>query len=406
MKKLLLILPALLMISSHALAEIEVKGSKSNQPPLFPTQLKEEFPKAEATFKEVKKRLLKHYYSNQLNEDALYYAAIQGMLRHVSPPNNKELAQIWSPAQYDAFSQILQGVQTAIGVQLQPNLKEGSLTVTQVSQHSPADGKLQIFDRVMRINGEALKGKTINQINKLLDGEEGSTVKVTIVRDIEVMDIELKRTRYNVENIRVKIQGDLAYVSIANVAENTALEFQKTLSQLDKEGVKKLIIDLRNNGGGDFFQGLRLAESLLPADSVILRIIQKNQEIQNYVSTNAQAPNFKTIILVNQNTASAAEVFAAALRDHQLTRLVGTRSNGKATVEGTYSLKNGYYTKFIIAAMYSPRGQSWHGKGLLPDYFIEANAAKVSAYQKLPLQHQLKTDLQLATAWKLLNDQP
>lgn len=404
MQPLRYILLGLFILSLPAHAEKEIKGAISNQPPLFPIELNEKFPKPEKTFKEVKKRLLKHYYSNELNEDALYYAAIQGMLRHVSPPNNKDLAQLWSPKQYEAFSQILQGVQTAIGAKLQPNLKDGSLTVTHISPHSPADGKLNPYDRIMRINGQPLKGKTIAHINQLLSGKEGSVIDLTLVRDISVLTVKLTRRRFNVENIRVKIKESLAYISIANIAENTAQEFQLTLKQLAQEGVKELIIDLRNNGGGDFFQGLRLSEALLPEDSVILRIIQKSQEIQNYVSTNPQTLSFKTIVLINQNTASSAEIFAAALRDHQLARLVGTRSHGKATVEGTYSLNNGYYAKFIIAAMYSPRGQSWHDKGLLPDYFIDDAPNKVNAYQALPLAQQLKNDLQLATAWKLLRD--
>lgn len=147
-----------------------------------------------------------------------------------------------------------------------------------------------------------------------------------------------------------------------------------------------------------------MAETLLEKDKVILRILQKKQQIQNYVSTNSNPANFEIVVLINQNTASSAEVFATALRDHQKARLVGTRTHGKASVEGTYSLKNGYYAKFIIAAMYSPRGQSWHSKGLLPDYFIDADTSKVNKLRALPFKQQLQADLQLATAWNLLKE--
>lgn len=395
---------SLLCFTMTVAAEQKINGAKSKQAPLFPIELAEEFPKAKQTFNEVKQRLLKHYYSDRLNEDALYYAAIQGMLRHASPPDNKDLARIWSPRQYQSFSDILQGVQTAIGVQLKVNTADASLTITHVSPNSPAHNKLQIHDRILRINGEKLLGKSFAQINTMLSGPEGSTIKFTVVRDIDVFDTELIRQQFNVQNVAVSIQGQLAYIIINKVTANISTELQKALHQLKQEGVRELIIDLRNNGGGDFFEGIRMAETLLEKDKVILRILQKQQQIQNYVSTNANPANFKIIVLVNKHTASSAEVFASALRDHQKARLVGTRTHGKASVEGTYSLKNGYYAKFIIAAMYSPRGQSWHSKGLLPDYLIEADASTVNKLRALPFQQQLQTDLQLATAWNLLKE--
>lgn len=395
---------SLIFFSISSAAEQKIDGAQSSQAPLFPIELAEEFPKAKQTFNEVKQRLLKHYYSNRITEDALYYAAIQGMLRHVSPPDSKDLAQLWSPKQYQSFADTLQGVQTAIGVQLKINPADASLTITQVSPNSPADGKLQVHDRILRVNGEKLSGKSFTQINKMLSGPEGSNVQFTAVRDIEVFDTELTRQQFNVQNIVVNIQGQLAYITIDKVTAEISIELQKTLNQLAQEGVKELIIDLRNNGGGDFFEGIRMAETLLEKDKVILRILQKKQQIQNYVSTNSNPANFEIVVLINQNTASSAEVFATALRDHQKARLVGTRTHGKASVEGTYSLKNGYYAKFIIAAMYSPRGQSWHSKGLLPDYFIDADTSKVNKLRALPFKQQLQADLQLATAWNLLKE--
>ena len=393
-----------LCASFITIAEQKIDGAQSNQPPLFPIELVEKFPKAQQTFNEVKQRLLKHYYSNLITEDTLYYAAIQGMLRHISPPENKDLAQIWSPKQYQTFNNISQGVQTAIGVQLKINKDNTSLSITHVSPNSPADGKLQIYDRILRINGKKISGKNLLQINNLLSGPSGSTIKFTIVRDIKVFDTEITSQQFNVKNVIVKIQNQLAYITINKVTAHTSIKIQEILIQLEKEGVKELIIDLRNNGGGDFFQGIRMAETLLEKDKIILRILQKKQQIQNYVSTNPNPINFKIIILVNKNTASAAEIFTIALRDHQKAKLVGTRTHGKASVEGVYSLKNGYYTKFIIAAMYSPRGQSWHSKGLLPDYFIEIDTKQVNNLRKLPFKQQLQTDLQLATAWNLLKE--
>lgn len=404
----LLITCLCLLIAHTSLALDRPKPVKEKlageQLPLFPIELPEPFPKAEKTFDEVKSFLLKYYYSNKLNEDALYHAAIEGMLRHVSPPQNRELAKLWSPTEFQAFADALKGVQSSIGIHIQHNKSEGSLLITHVIPGSPADGKLMPGDRIMRINGKPFKNLPAQTINDMLQGEVGSQVHFKVVRDIEVLDISLARQLFSLKNLDTRIHGKLAYMIIKSVSKNIAEEVSNTLHHLEQEGVEKLIIDMRNNTGGDFFEGIAMAETLLPANSIVLRTLQKDQGIENYVSRTGKPPAFETILLVNQNTASSAEIFSAALRDHQRARIVGTRTHGKATVEGTYSLKNGYYTKFIIAAMYSPRGQSWHGSGLLPDFYVETNPALLEYLRSLPIEAQLKSDLQLATAWKLLAD--
>ncbi|EDY87537.1 probable carboxyl-terminal protease, putative [gamma proteobacterium HTCC5015] len=394
-----------LAITSTSGAVDQQSSPRENESrPLFPIALEHPFNAPEETFLEVKDYLKRYYYSDQLNDEALYHAAIQGMLRHVSPPQSPELAKLWPATDFERFNSELDGIQHALGLDVRYSATDGSLTVTQTAPGSPAAKSLKTHDRIMRINGQALKGINAQQLSQTLAQAAKDSVTFTVVRDIEVFDVTLKSAVYDVQNLHLKRFQDSAYIGIKSVSRGVASALKKTLEKLEKEGIDHVIIDLRNNAGGDFYEGLALAELFLDRGTPLLYTLQNEATVEHYRSSNPEASKLQPILLINEYTASAAEVFAAALRDHQKARLVGTRSHGKATVEGTYKLDNGYYIKFIIAAMYSPRGQSWQSKGLLPDYFAESSAGKIEELQALPFKRQLQQDLPLATAWKLLHE--
>ncbi|MGM0563855.1 MAG: S41 family peptidase [Pseudomonadota bacterium] len=374
------------------------------RPPLFAIGLEQPFPDPESTFKEVKELLQSYYYSNQIDDEILYRAAIQGMLRHVSPPESPELARLWAPAEFSSFEGDLRGLKNTLGMQVKFQAEDGSLTVVSVAPNSPAAGKLQPHDRIMRINQKPLRGLSSEAVAELLAGEEDTRVELTVVRDVDIFEVPLQRAAYEVQNLAIERRGKLAYVVIRHMSQGIAEAFAERVRALQEDGVDRLIIDLRNNIGGDFYEGLKLAEVMLPKGAQLLYTLQNEDTVEHYRSENPDPIELDAIVLINENTASAAEVFAAALRDHDAARLVGTRSHGKATAEGSYKLDNGHYIKFIIAAMYSPRGQSWQSNGLLPDYFAESRSGQLDALQALALKQQLPRDLPLATAWKLFRE--
>jgi len=397
----------LILASVLLLAALPTRGDATaavRQQPLFPVTLPDEFPLAESTFKEVRDLILERYYSEDITQDTLYWAAIKGMLRHISPPKDKERAKLWSPGDYQQVLNQLTGVQLSIGVKSTFNAADGSLTVTEVFPGSPAQDVLQPLDRILRIDGRSLKGRALAEVEALTRGEPGSTVKLTVVRDIRVLDIAVVLRPFKVRNLESALLPDgVAYLRLKTITKDISIEAKTILDTFVADGITRLVVDLRGNSGGVFIEGLRLAELFLAEKHVILRTLRHGNRIQTYVSSNPQPVKMDLVFLVDRRTASASEIFAAALRAHQVARLVGTTTFGKAIMEETFGLANDYRVKFIIGAMYGPRGKSWQGLGLEPDFVVQANPTLVEKLRALPVTQRLAKDPQLLAAWKLLH---
>lgn len=400
MKTLLSGACALLLLT---LAARVAAGEEAVVKPLFPVTLEHGFPQAGKSFEEVRELILKHYYTQDISEDALYWAAIQGMLRYVSPPENPDLAKIWTVEQYDKVRNALEGNQISIGIKSSFNPEDGSLTVTRVLPESPAVGVLEPLDRILRINGQPLKGRPVDEVSALMNGDENTSVALTVNRDINVFEATLKRAKFAEHNVVVTpLTKAVALVELKRLSLDVAKELKTALDKLAKDEVKGLVIDLRDNPGGVFLEGLRVVELFLPAKSVMLRTYNREDKLRSYVSANPEPFKFKLMFLVNPNTASAAEIIPGALRDHKLASIVGVRTYGKGVFETTYTLENQYRVKFITGAMYTPLGRAWQGKGLVPDFFVEQDEKTLAALSRLAPLDRYAKDVAMITAVKLL----
>jgi carboxyl-terminal processing protease len=377
-------------------------GAPAPPPPLFDTDIGFEFDNAQRTFDEVRGLLLEHYSSAELSEQTLYWAAVNGMLRHVSPPSSPEQARVWTPTQYQRVLAGLKGQQTSIGIHSQFNERDASLTVTAVTLGSPADGTLAVNDRIMRINGAPLTGLTAERLDALLRPARGS-VALTVVRDIEVFEVELEPSAHEESMLHGELLADeVAYLRINRITAGIAEAASERLQAWRERGVRRLIIDLRNNGGGVFIEGLRLAELFVPKDAVLLITLRAGETRKTFVSSNDAPFDMRTVLLVNEGTASAAEVIAAALVSNGRGRMLGEKSYGKATVEQTFTLANDMRLRFIVGAMYAPGGASWNERGLRPEVEVRASAASVKRWLTLPAAARLDRDVQLRSAWQML----
>lgn len=194
---------------------------------------------------------MQNYYNDEITEDALYWAAIQGMLRHISPPKEPELAKIWTAEEYEKIYLSRQGNQVSIGIKSTFNSNEGRLTVTEVLPNSPADSILKPFDHILRVDSHPLKGKTLQELNALLEGKEGSEVNLTINRDVKIFDVTLTRRKFKTETLIIsRLTDEIALVEIKQFAAKLSDKLKDELAKLKDQGFQKLIIDLRNNPGG------------------------------------------------------------------------------------------------------------------------------------------------------------
>lgn len=377
-------------------------GTNRNKP-LFSVSARHDIPDPRETFDEIRNLILENYYTDAISERDLYWAAIQGMLEHVSPPKDPERATLWSPEEYERVLNALKGIRVSAGIKSSFNQADGSLTVTEVYPNSPAMGLVRPLDRILRINGDKLLGKPVAEIDRLLNGEPGETVVLTLVRDIETLDVSLTFQPYKAENIELAVlPGDTAYLNIKKVSNNISSEVRESLAPLRESGVGKLVIDLRGNAGGVFNEGMKLAELFLDAKTPVLHTLQRGDRVKTFVSGNAAPLDLELALLVDAKTASSSEIFAGALQANGRARLVGKPTFGKATVEKTFTLHNQYRVKFIVGAMYRPGGKSWYETGLQPDVVVDEDPERLGRLSRLPAEDRLRNDRQLRAAWQLL----
>jgi carboxyl-terminal processing protease len=402
-KSILLTSCVLIFFSIAGMKTLCMADEKTTYAPLFPVRIDHEFSKSRETFEEVKNLILHQYYSDAITEEALYWAAINGMLRHISPPEYPELSKIWIAEEYEKIFQSLNGIDVSIGIKCSFNPNEGSLTITDVLPNSPAETILKPLDRILRIDTQQLKGKSLEEVNILLKGKEGSEVTLTVNRDIKIFNITIKRRKFNTESLIVsRLTDTIALVEIKKLTTDISKKFRNEMETLKKDGFKGLIIDLRNNTGGVFAEPLRIAEFFLPAKCILLRTLQRKNNLQNYVSVNAKPFEFKIAILVNKKTASAAEILACILQDHQKAIIIGSGTFGKGVFEKTFTLKNDFRVKFITGAVYSPKGHNWQGKGITPDFLVEQDENTLAALLRMEPKLRFSKDVSMITAHKLL----
>jgi carboxyl-terminal processing protease len=369
--------------------------------PVFPVEYDEPLPNAKATFEEALKLIREQYYT-EISEEALYEAAIRGMLRRISPPESPELGKLWKPADYDPVKQKLLGVQVSIGIRSTFNPTDGSLTVSSVTAKGPSDGILKPLDRIMKIDGTALLGKDTGTVSSMLKGEPDTTVKLTVVRGLEILGLEVTRRETPIENIVVNLLSDtIAHIEVRHCASGISKKLDENLKNLREMEIRKIALDLRGNTGGVLMEALRMAELFLPNKSIMLRTIARD-DVKRYVSSNKAPHEFQIVAIVDHNTASAAEILVAALRDHGKASVVGTATYGKSVIEKTHTLENEYRIKFILNSMTSPRNVAWQDRGLLPDYRAETGNNSLATLRALDPGKRLKHDVPLNTAWKLL----
>ncbi len=383
---------------------ISVTGYSQNMTPLFPISIDDELEDPRALFEEVKDLILQNYYSSELSEEDLYWAGIKGMLRHISPPENPELSTIWTAEEYEKILNSLKGVDVSLGITTTFDSNTGSLTITRIETNSPAKDTLQVHDRILRVDGKSLKGSSVPEINKLMDGPEGSSVTFTINRDIEVFDVSLTRKSFDVNNLVVSLipARSVALVEIRKVYLGLSEELERELTSLRDIGIKDIILDLRHNSGGVLNEGVKVANLFLSPNNIILRTLARSTDKKPIVADKADSFKFNLILLIDEKTASASEIIAVAFQDHKRATIIGTKTFGKGVIETTYTLSNDYRVKFITNAMYSPAGKSWQAKGVLPDFLVEQNDNSYRALSRLPIENRISRDIYLITALKLL----
>jgi carboxyl-terminal processing protease len=336
--------------------------------PLYSVKAPESFSKGKTAFANVVKLVQQKYYDSKgLTEDDLFYAAIKGILRKISPPKSPSQGKIWSASAKKKALGSLKTKQVSAGIKYEFDTSDGSVKILSVEENSAAWEKLLTHDRIMRINGKPLVDKSKKEVSALLSAKSGEVLKLKVVRDIEILDVSIEMKPFKRKYSSASEIKGCGYVRLSSFSDKISNELKDHLDTFVKSKCKNLILDLRHNTGGYFTEGVNTAKLFLKKGTPILSVVRSGSNRTNYVSDNENPYNFKIAVLVDRYSASSSEIVASALKHNNAAVLVGDRTYGKAITEKTFDIKNGYYIKFTVGAMYDIHGGNWHENGLQPD---------------------------------------
>lgn len=335
----------------------------------------------------------KWYYSNKIKnlDEKLMEQAITGMTTLDKDAHTNYL----SLENTQAFSSSLEGSNVGIGITFFMNSNK-NIQVTNVYVNSTADKKgLLKGDEIVRVGNLVCNENSSDDLVSYIKKYDGKRLELEYVRDGEHKTVMVTPSEFD-STVALDLQEDHAIITLSSFSENSGKDFANAMGRISKAGVSKVIIDLRNNGGGYLSAALDIASSLLPKDSVVFVEKDKdgNETKQMTTDNYSQVKMDKIVVLQNENTASASECLIGALKDNlgDCVTTVGTTSYGKGTEQVSVAFKDGTSFKYTIARWYTPNGTSINKKGFTPDIEVELSDVQTVMYKEMDEEDVIYAD--------------
>ncbi len=298
----------------------------------------------------------------------LLKSALQGM---------DDYSDFFTREEYVEYNNALNKTFYGLGVTLQQMGEYVQITGFAEENGTAQKSGFMIGDLIVEVDGVDVVGASITEVRNLVVGELGTTVKIKVMRDSKIIEITGVRVSVNNKTVSAGIfKGNIGYIKIASFSQDTAVEFQEAMAKFQSQGVKKLILDLRDNLGGLVSTAVEIAEKIVPKGIIV--DVRFRDEKKNYVcESNVTFPPFDIVALVNENTASSAEILASAIQDSGVGILMGQRTYGKAVIQSSYPLVNGMVFKLTIGQYLTRNGREIDHIGLEPDREVKNYGEKI-----------------------------
>ena len=260
-----------------------------------------------------------------------------------------------------------------IGIYMVKNTTYDKIQVLSTIKDGPAEKSgIQAGDLIVSVDGITYTASDMTTAANNIKGEAGTKVNVEIQRENQIIKYELTREKVKVNPVEGKIlENNIGYIQFSSFDETTAEDFKNKFEELNKKGIKSLIIDLRNNGGGIVDQALEIADYITDKDSVLLYEVDKNDKETVKKAQNDPIIDMPIVILTNENTASASEILAGALKDLGKAKTVGTTTYGKGVIQQILRLSDGSGLKITIEEYQTPNRNKINKVGIEPDEKVE-----------------------------------
>ena len=312
------------------------------------------------------------YYNDDCDEDDIRNAIYAGTLEGLGDP----YSVYYTADEYKDMQISTSGKYYGIGAALGQDAKTKEVTISKVYEGTPAEeAGLRDGDQIVKVNDTVSTSEELSDLVQKIRGEEGTTVHLKIYRASTKKTFEVDVERKNVElpSITSKmLDGGIGYIQISEFQSKTEEQFKSALADLKKQGMKSLIVDVRSNPGGLITAAANILDQILPKGTIVYTE-DKNGNKKYYKDTKNEQLDMPLCVLVNGNSASAAEILSGAIKDDKAGTLVGETTFGKGIVQGFFEVGDGSYVKLTYSSYYTPAGHNIHKKGIKPDVEVKDN---------------------------------
>lgn len=341
--------------------------------------------------------LIDEYYLGEVDETALEEGAISGYIAGLGDPYTEYI-----PAdEMEDYTADILGNYVGVGIYMIADEESGRIQVLSPIKDSPAEeAGILPGDLIIKVDDVEYTADDMTQAANEIKGEEGTTVKLEILRGEETLEFELTRTKVDTNPVVGEVlENNIGYISLTSFDEDTAERFKEKFEELQEQNISSLIIDLRNNGGGIVEEATTIANYIADKGSTLL--ITTDKDGNEEITTAEEDPiiDMPIVILVNENSASASEILAGALKDLEKATLVGTTTYGKGVIQQFLSLSDGSGLKITTEEYYTPNRDKINGVGIEPNEVVELPDSVEN-----PLLVEEDEDTQLQKAIEILSD--
>lgn len=313
--------------------------------------------------------ILQNNFYKKISSDEL----IKGMVNSLNDP----YTAFFDPAETKDLQAEIEGIYAGIGVVIKMNEKEQILEIVSVFKNTPAEqAGLKSGDLIEKADSTALKGLSLEEASLKVKGEIGTSVVLTIKRENEELTLTIKR-----ENIKIPIiekdyrdDGKVGYLKFNMFTDNSSAEFNSVLNEFKQKNVKGVILDLRDNSGGLLAECEKIASNFIP--SGILLWTRNRDGVTEPLKIKGQEFNLPLVVLINNGTASAAEILTGVIKDYNVGTIIGENTFGKGVIQQIFNLPGSYTLKVTVEEYLTPNKIEINGKGITPDITVQNNPDK------------------------------
>lgn len=311
-----------------------------------------------------------YFFLHDVPEEDLQNGMFKGLLASLGDP----YSEYYTAEELTSMMEQSQGIYYGIGAYVQLDTNTGLPKISGVIEGSPAEAAdLRANDLIYEVDGTSTYGLNLTEAVALIKGPEGTNVEITLIREGESDYVSLTLTRQKVESPTVEfrmLEDNMAYIQVTEFDDVTVDQFAEALAMARGSDAEGIILDLRGNPGGNLGAVVDMCNMILP-EGMIVYTEDKNGKRDEYKCDGKRELELPLVVLVDMNSASAAEIMAGAIKDHGIGTLVGTTTFGKGIVQQIMSFRDGSAVKITVSAYYTPSGNNIHGIGIEPDVICE-----------------------------------